>query len=162
MQSRNLLQKNIEKTNRGCDNFGHSEEGRILEEKYDTSNPFDLAACLGIKVIFEDLGTINGYYNKQLRMKQIHINQNLPEYIQKLTYAHELGHALIHPNANTPFLRNSTFYSVDKLEIEANTFAAELLISDDDIEEYKDFTVEQFSRLTGYHEELIRLKLNIK
>ena len=133
-----------------------------LKKKYDTSNPFDLAACLGIKVIFEDLGTINGYYNKQLRMRQIHINQNLPEHIRKLTCAHELGHALLHPNANTPFLRSCTFYSVNKLEIEANTFAAELLISDDDIEEYKDFTVEQFSRLTGYHEELIRQKLSIK
>ena len=132
-----------------------------MKKKYDTSNPFDLAACLGITVIVEDLGTINGYYNKQLRMKQIHINHNLPDHIQKLTCAHELGHALIHPKANTPFLRNSTFYSVDKLEIEANTFAAELLISDDDIEEYKDFTVEQFSKLTGYHEELIRLKLSL-
>ena len=133
-----------------------------MKRKYDTSNPFDLSACLGIKVIFEDLGTINGYYNKQLRMKQIHINQNLPEHIRKLTCAHELGHALLHPNANTPFLRSCTFYSVNKLEIEANTFAAELLISDDDIKEYKDYTIEQFSKLTGYHEELIRLKLNIK
>lgn len=133
-----------------------------MKRKYDTGNPFDLAACLGIKVIFEDLGTINGYYNKQLRMKQIHINQNLPEHIQKLTCAHELGHALLHPNANTPFLRNSTFYSVDKLEIEANTFAAELLISDDDIAEYKNCTVNQFARMLGYREELIRLKLNMK
>ena len=133
-----------------------------LKKKYDTINPFDLAACLGIKVIFEDLGTINGYYNKQLRMKQIHINQNLPEHIQKLTCAHELGHALIHPNANTPFLRNSTFYSVDKLEVEANTFAAELLISNDDIAEYKNCTVNQFARMLGYREELIRLKLNMK
>ena len=133
-----------------------------LKKKYDTSNPFDLAACLGIKVIFEDLGTINGYYNKQLRMRQIHINQNLPEHIQKLTCAHELGHALLHPNANTPFLRNSTFYSVDKLEIEANAFAAELLISDDDIDEHKNYTVNQFARMLGYREELIRLKLNMK
>ena len=133
-----------------------------MKKKYDTSNPFDLAVCLGIIVIFEDLGAINGYYNKQLRMKQIHINQNLPEHIQKLTCAHELGHALIHPNSNTPFLRNSTFYSVDKFEIEANTFAAELLISDDDIAEYKNFTVDQFARMFGYREELIRLKLNMK
>ena len=133
-----------------------------LNKKYGTRNPFDLAACLGIIVIFEDLGAINGYYNKQLRMKQIHINQNLPEHIQKLTCAHELGHALIHPNSNTPFLRNSTFYSVDKFEIEANTFAAELLISDDDIAEYKNFTVDQFARMFGYREELIRLKLNMK
>lgn len=30
-------------------------------------NPFELANYLGIKVIFEQLGSIIGYYNKQLR-----------------------------------------------------------------------------------------------
>lgn len=162
MQNRNLLQKNIEKTSRDVIVLDIRKKVAYLKRKYDTSNPFDLASCLGITVIFEDLGTINGYYNKQLRMKQIHINHNLPEHIQKLTCAHELGHALLHPNSNTPFLRNITFYSVDKLEIEANTFAAELLISDDDIAEYKNCTVNQFARMLGYREELIRLKLNMK
>lgn len=33
--------------------------------------------ALKISVFFEEPGTINGYYNKPLRMKQIHINQDL-------------------------------------------------------------------------------------
>lgn len=132
-----------------------------LKKKYGTSNPFDLAACLGIKVIYEELGNINGYYNKQLRMKQIHINCNLPGHLQLLTCAHELGHALIHPNANTPFLRNSTLLSVNKMEMEANKFAVELLLPDDDLMEYQKsgFTLGQVSRITGYHERLIELRL---
>lgn len=130
-----------------------------LKKKYDTSSPFVIASELGIKIIFEDLGSINGYYNKMLRMKQIHINRNLPEHMKKFTCAHELGHALLHPNANTPFLKNNTLLSVDKFETEANKFAMELLISDDSLSEYSECTIEQLSRIYGYHQKLIELRL---
>ena len=71
-----------------------------LKKKYCTSNPFKLADILGILVIKEDLGNIEGYYNKQLRQKQIHINCNLSEKDMLFTCAHELGHALLHPDSN--------------------------------------------------------------
>lgn len=131
----------------------------FLKRKYDTSDPFEIASCLGITVLFEELGSINGYYNKQLRMKQIHINFNLPDHIQKFTCAHELGHALLHPNSNTPFLKNHTGLSVDRMEVEANLFAVELLIPDEDLYEYRNFTTEQVSRIYGYHESLINLRI---
>ena len=130
-----------------------------LTKKYNTSNPFELANALKIAVFFEELGTINGYYNKPLRMKQIHINQNLSEQDAKFTCAHELGHAVLHPNASTPFLRSKTFLSVDKLEIEANTFAVNLLIPDEIIMENKSFTTEQLSRFLGYNQKLVELRL---
>lgn len=92
-------------------------------------------------------------------MKQIHINHALSEQMQLLTCAHELGHALLHPNANTPFLRNSTMLSVDKMEIEANNFAMELLIDESVLEENKHLTTEQLARMLGYYESLIELRL---
>lgn len=130
-----------------------------LTKKYNTSDPFELADALNISVYFEVLGTINGYYNKPLRMKQIHINQNLNECYAKFTCAHELGHAILHPNASTPFLRSKTFLSVDKLEIEANEFAVNLLIPDCEIYDNKELTTEQLSRLLGYEEAMIKLRL---
>ena len=75
------------------------------------------------------------------------------------TCAHELGHALLHPNSNTKFLRHNTLLSIDKLEREANCFAIELLVSDEAIQEYKSYTIEQLSRLLGYSEQLLLLKL---
>lgn len=132
---------------------------RKLSRKHHTRNVFELASALGILVLFEELGSINGYYNKQFRIKQIHINHNLPEHIQILTCAHELGHAIMHPNANTPFLRSSTFLSVDRLEIEANKFAMELLITDEDLEMSREYSLEQLSRIFGYNERLIELRL---
>lgn len=130
-----------------------------LTTKYNTSDPFELADALKIAVYYEELGTINGYYNNPLRMKQIHINSSLDNRDAKYTCAHELGHAVMHPNASTPFLRSKTFLSVDKLEIEANTFAVNLLIPDEIITENRYYTIEQLSRLLGYNQELINLRL---
>ena len=130
-----------------------------LTKKYNTSNPFELADALKIAVYFEELGTVNGYYNNPLRMKQIHINASLNDQDAYFACAHELGHAIIHPNASTPFLRSKTLLSVDKLEIEANTFAVNLLISDEIILENKNYSAEQLSRLLGYDQLLIELRL---
>lgn len=132
-----------------------------IKKKYGTSDPYEIASGMGILVLFEDLGNMNGYYNKPYRIKQIHINYNLSEHIQKFTCAHELGHCIQHPNVNTMFLRNNTLLSVNKYEIEANKFAIELLLPDEMLLEYRnmDFTVEQIARITGYHKQLIELRI---
>lgn len=131
----------------------------FLVKKYGTRNPFKLADYLNIKVLYEELGAINGYYNKQLRMKQIHINCNLEDNMKRFTCAHELGHAIIHPEVNTPFLKTQTFLSVNRLEIEANTFAINMLIPDETVLENYNYTTEQLSRLLGYAIPLIELRL---
>ena len=131
-----------------------------LVRVHGTNDPFKIAAEKNILILFENLGSINGYYNKQLRQKQIHINQNLNRHMQRFTAAHELGHALLHPDENTPFLRNNTFLLVDKLEIEANHFAIELLIPDSEFRECvsSSYTVDQIARIYGCERELIKLK----
>lgn len=116
-------------------------------KKYKTNNPFELAEALGIGVLYENLGSINGYYTKMLRSKYIHVNYNLNESRQRYTVAHELGHAILHPNANTPFLRENTLFSVDKLERQANAFAVELLMPDNVISQYEGYTVHNIASL---------------
>ena len=61
-----------------------------LKKKYKTSNPFEIAKSMNICILYEDLGEIYGYYNNPLRMKQIHINCNLPDHLQTLTCAQNL------------------------------------------------------------------------
>lgn len=109
-----------------------------IVKKHGTTNPFEIAKRKDIIVLFEDLGNTLGFYNTYKRFKFIHINNKINETTQKFVCAHELGHAVLHPKANTPFLRNQTFFSVDRLEIEANTFAVELLLTDEMISAYKD------------------------
>ena len=101
-----------------------------LVRKYGTCDPFSLAKELGICVRYEELGTVRAYYHKDLRQKFILLNRDLDEPQLRFTCAHELGHALLHPNENTPFLRKATLFSVSKLEVEANRFAVALLMRD--------------------------------
>ena len=46
-----------------------------------------------------------------------------------------------------------------KKEIEANKFAMELLLPDSFLDEYRDFTIDQISRMTGYEQKLIQLRI---
>lgn len=126
--------------------------------KYESNNPLDIAEALGIQVIVENLGTIQGYYNKYCRIQQIHINDGLEEHLHKFVAAHELGHAIMHPKVNTPFLRSCTFLSVEKLEIEANKFAMNLLLPDETILEHWDYTIDQWSMYYGLPREIIELR----
>ncbi len=137
-------------------------EVAYLKRYYKTDDPFDVIRAKNILLLYEELGLINGYYNFVLRQKQIHINCNLEGNQRIFTATHELGHAIMHPKANTPFLLANTYQSVDKLEIEANKFAVEFLITDETLYEYlkyQEYTLEQVSRLLGYQKELIELRL---
>lgn len=131
---------------------------RRLSRKHNTRDPFILADAFGILTVTEPLGALNGYYTKKYRIKTIHINSSLSESEQRFACAHELGHALLHPDANTPFLTKYTYLSVDKYEIEANKFALELLVPDELLLEYQDCTIDQVARATGYQKNLIELR----
>ena len=129
-----------------------------IVEKYKTNNPFEIASAMNILVIEEPLGSINGYYNKFVRQKIIHVNSDLTYNQQLFTCAHELGHSIHHQDVNTPFLRDNTFYSVNKLERQANMFVALLLIPIDIFIHYKDFSLEYISKAEYIPLELLKLR----
>ncbi|KLA23964.1 MULTISPECIES: ImmA/IrrE family metallo-endopeptidase [Bacillus cereus group] len=135
-----------------------------IAKKHGTTNPFEIAKRKSIIVLFEDLGNTLGFYNTYKRFKFIHINNKINETTQRFVCAHELGHALLHPKANTPFLRNKTFFSVDRLEVEANTFAVELLLPDEMISEYQDtnLSIQEIAAIFGIPGDFSRLKTNTK
>lgn len=138
------------------------KEVKRLIKKHKTNNPFEIAKAENIMIFKEPLGEINGYYNKYVRQKMIHINSNLDESSFKglFTCSHELCHAKIHPNSNTPFLRNNTFFSINKLEIQANTFAAFMTVPNDILLLYKGFTLEQISCATNIPVQALKLRFN--
>lgn len=137
------------------------KEVNKLIEKYNTNNPYEIARYENIIVTFEPLGTINGYYNKYVRQNFIHINSELNDCSKCLTCCHELGHIILHPNINTPFLRECTFFSTNKLEYQANIFAVELFVSDTDIKKYccLGYSISQISKELGICEPLIEYKI---
>jgi Zn-dependent peptidase ImmA (M78 family) len=108
-----------------------------LIKKHKSNDPFQIAKEKNIIILFAELGNTLGFYSSYKRIQFIHINNQLNEMMQRFVCAHELGHAVLHPKSNTPFLRANTLFSVERLEVEANTFAVELLLPDETISQYK-------------------------
>ena len=129
-------------------------------KKYNTRNPFELARYLNVQVVSGDMGSRAGCYMFLKNHKCIFLNDNLDENEKMLVMAHELGHAIMHRKENCYFIRNKTFLLTSTNEIEANKFAMELLISDEFLTEHSRYTIEQLSRMTGYHQKLFELRLH--
>ena len=131
-----------------------------LVDKYHSNCPFEIACSKGIFINYADLGDTLGFYLYDSRSRFININQNLDEDRQRFVCAHELGHSILHPEFNTPFMRKNTFYSIDRIEVEANTFAVELLLTDEVIYQYKDsnLSINEVASIYGVPEEVAHLK----
>ncbi|MEK4501789.1 ImmA/IrrE family metallo-endopeptidase [Bacillus sp. FSL R12-0069] len=131
-----------------------------LAKEHGTNNPFKIAKERNIELVFEDLQHIYGYYHYCRRVQLIHINCNLEKIIQLYVCAHELGHAVRHTNEDTAFLSRNTLFSTDKLEIEANTFAVELLLPDNEVYDYlySGYTIEQIASVYGIPKQFMKYK----
>lgn len=107
-----------------------------LVKTWGTRNPFILCEYLKIYVTFKDLGeNMKGFYDKIKGRKVIVINENLDEFAKKIVCAHELGHAIMHSSKQVQFSREHTLFPKHSLyEQEANKFAAELLVDENDNE----------------------------
>lgn len=132
-----------------------------LCKKYMTRNPYELAACKNIKVVELPLGGIKGYYSTCYRQRIIHVNSDIPKDEQLRTCAHELGHGILHPNSNTPFLRANTLFPIGKFEKEAVHFAVDLLYSDEDMQEYLQYSTPEISVCLGLPVQLVEYRMSV-
>lgn len=132
-----------------------------LIKKYGTNNPFEIADALGIWIYVVPLGNTKGNYVYNKRKKVFFINERLSEKEILFCIAHELGHALMHTKSNLYFNNSNTFFNQNRHEIEADTFAAELLISDDLLNEYEDFCLEVIADCEGIDYRYLKLKFGL-
>ena len=115
----------------------------ILVKEYDTCNPFELVKDLKINLYYLDLPCkIRGFYNaikyRDTLIKQIGINRNLSEKTRRAVLAHELGHAILHPEHSTVCFFTKFYIGKTKYEIEANRFGYYLLLKNSYLEEDKE------------------------
>ena len=103
-----------------------------LIETHETKDPFLLAKRLGIEIRYDILGTLQGLMLVDKRVPCIVLNVDSHELVQRATCAHELGHYVLGHESNRFFLSAHTFQRTNTFEIEAQTFASELLIRDED------------------------------
>lgn len=107
-------------------------------KKSRTRNPFTIAEENGIMLIFDsNLNKMKGMYTIIKRNRIIIINSNLSENMQKIVCAHELGHDSLHRDfAKDGALQEFMLYDMkSRPEYEANMYASELLLDDEDIME---------------------------
>lgn len=113
-----------------------SEKIDVLTRRHGTRDPFELCKELNIQVRYKDLGTVmKAYYFYQSRIKNIVLNSRSGKIVQKILCAHELGHAILHGElaAMRGFHELEMFDMTSSAEYEANLFAAELLIDDEEL-----------------------------
>lgn len=131
-----------------------------IVRKYRTRDPFEMIKGMNVILVYYPLEGVHGFYQYFQRNNIIYLDERLSKNEQRFVLAHELGHMFLHKKANAIFMDTRTQFNTDKFELEANTFAIDLLLPDSLLEEYKEFTVEQISRLTGYHKGLIELRIH--
>lgn len=129
-----------------------------LVKKYNTRNPFEILRQKNVILVYAPLNGVRGFYQYFQRNHIIYIDENLSDSEKRFVCAHELGHMLLHKKANALFMDTHTFFNTEKYEVEANTFAAELLIPDELIFEHPDMPADQLARLAGYNEKIMDFK----
>ncbi len=107
-----------------------------LNRRHRTRDLYALCAALGIRVRQKDMGNaVKAFFVYQSRIKSIVLNRNIGSDMQRILAAHELGHAVLHGEIAMMrgFQEIELFDATQKAEYEANLFAAELLIEDDQL-----------------------------
>ena len=136
-----------------------------LVKKYATRDPFSLAKALGIEVKYNsDFKSLKGFYYVLNRKRYIVINDNVDENEKKIVLAHEIGHDRLHRDLVTVAgLQEFVLYDMkNRPEYEANVFAAELLLADDDVLELArdGYDIEQMAKLLSTDINLAALKVS--
>lgn len=135
------------------------KKATTLVRQHHSRNPFEIIKGMNVILLFVPLECVRGFYQYFQRNNIIYIDESLPEHEKLFVCAHELGHMLLHKKANTIFMDTQTMFNTDKYETEANKFAVDLLISDDILMEHQNCSIDQMSRMLGYSEELLKLRL---
>lgn len=146
------------------DNEAIHKASRLVKQ-YETTDPFEITQHLGIQVIDRDCEKIKGLYAYILRNRFIVVDSKLSRIERRVVLSHELGHdqndrgSCFGSYMDEMCLSQSRHYK----EINANYFAAELLIQDIDFFEMTEsgYTCAQIASELEVFPELVALKNDI-
>ncbi|MGL5712378.1 MAG: ImmA/IrrE family metallo-endopeptidase [Paraclostridium sp.] len=100
-----------------------------------------------------------GCYFKLSPFRFVLIHPELDMHTKNIVYAHELGHSIEHPDVNTMELEQCDPVFVDKIENEADFFAAEFLLEDDVFLKYPTLSNEEIAKKKHVNLKHVELKL---
>lgn len=139
-----------------------------LKMKYQTNDPEEVCRAMNIIVKYTPMGvnegSCKGFYMASARSKIAVINSELPYHIQRIILPHELGHGVLHVTpALCTFHELTVLNESNRLEYEANIFAAEFILHDDDVLDALEMRLGFFqtASLLGVPPELLDFKLRL-
>ena len=139
-----------------------------IKNEFQTNDPFIICEEAGITVNLQPMGKMpdscKGFFMRRCGFDLITINSDLVEDLQRLVAGHELGHCVLNPrNIPLTFSDEVFFDTTNEDEKEANYFAAELLLSDDDVLEAinSDLTYIRAAAILNVPAEFMDLKLRL-
>ena len=111
------------------------KKARKYVRTYGTRDPELLVHELGGRIHDADFENLKGVYKVILRNPFIFIKKDLDPIMRKIVLLHELGHHALHRREAQIFQEFSLFtdLTVSRMEYEANLFAAEISLPDDEI-----------------------------
>ena len=112
------------------------EKVNQLKSDFATSDPFEILEALGVPVKYNyDFTKLKAFYYVLFGRPYVVINGNLDQYQMRTVAAHELGHHILHAElAQDSPMKEMGFYNIKSgPEYEANIFAANLLIDDEEL-----------------------------
>ncbi|MBO5069905.1 MAG: ImmA/IrrE family metallo-endopeptidase [Roseburia sp.] len=130
-----------------------------IVRKHQSRDPFEIVRGLNVILLFVPLTDTRAFFQYFQRNNIIYIDENLSSHEKAFECAHELGHMFLHKKSNFIFMDTRTGFNTNKYEIEADTFAMDLLVEDVKLLEYHSYTAEQVSHILGYEKRLIDLRL---
>ena len=133
---------------------------------YENRRPEKIAKEMGILIVPAPFKKQKGAYKVIERQPIIFINDHLPPVIREIVFGHELGHHLLHREEAIQAGGFQEFNLFDmresRMEYEANLFAAQLMLSDDEIKEliYRGYDVQQIARAMRSDINLVAIKVS--
>ena len=133
----------------------------------DSRNPLKIARMNGIIIRTIDTWTEqSGAYVEMMRQPIIYVAGRLDSVRKSIVIAHELGHHFLHRKEATQgggFREFKIFdMALNRMEYEANIFAAQLILPDDEVKDYiyQGYDVAQIARAMNSDINLVPLKVS--
>lgn len=141
------------------------EKANKILRQFDLRNPERIARQADIMVLPQPFKKQKGAYTVIERQPIIFIKEDLPSVTRQIVIGHELGHHYLHREeiAHCGTFREFNIFDMrdNHMEFEANIFAAQIMLPDDEILEYiyNGFDVSQIARAMRSDINLVALKV---
>ena len=141
-----------------------TEKASRIVRRCGTRDPHKAAVELDIRIRYHTFSKQKGAYIMVLRNPVIILNDNLDPVTERIVLWHEIGHHVLHrKEASGAFTEYNLFdRREDRMEYEANLFAAQASLPEDELLEYieQGYDLQQTAKAMHSDANLIALKVD--